>query len=97
MIKHCRFIILFFVVFVLSMTVFAQTGKKEKPKKRTTINFEDQLIKGEKQMPDLLYMLQKKKFNYKRLIRLRDDFIPEMEETGTEIEEIGKSSTRKKK
>ena len=91
MISPYRSIILFMVM-ILSMTTFAQSKSKKKGKpKRTTINFEDQLIKGEKQMPDLLYMLQKKKFNYKRLIRLREDFIPEMEETGTEIKEAGKT------
>ncbi len=89
----CKSIFLLFMI--LPVIAFAQSKKKGKPKKRTTINFEDQLIKGEKQMPDLLYMLQKKKFNYKRLIRLREDFIPEMEETGTEIEEAGKSSLKK--
>ena len=85
----------FLLFMILPVIAVAQSKKKGKPKKRTTINFEDQLIKGEKQMPDLLYMLQKKKFNYKRLIRLREDFIPEMEETGTEIEEAGKTSLKK--
>ena len=79
--------LLFFSVICSAQS--GKTKKKGKPK-RTTINFEDQLIKGERQMPDLLYMLRKKKFNYKRLIRLRDDFIPEMEETAAEIRESGK-------
>jgi hypothetical protein len=68
---------------------FAQDKEKGKSK-RTTINFEDQLIKGQNQKPDLLYLLQKKQFNYKRLIRLREDFLPEMRETSTEIEEGSK-------
>ncbi|MCB0377559.1 MAG: hypothetical protein KDD33_03640 [Bdellovibrionales bacterium] len=62
---------------------FAQSGKS----KRTTINFEDQLIKGQNQKPDLLYLLQKKQLNYKRLIRLREDFLPEMRESANEVEE----------
>lgn len=74
------------MVFLLSMAGFAQNKVSGGPK-RTTINFEDQLIKGQNQKPDLLYLLQKKQFNYKRLIRLREDFLPEMRETATEIEE----------
>lgn len=72
---------------------FAQ--KKGEGPKRTTINFEDQLIKGQNQKPDLLYLLQKKQFNYKRLIRLREDFLPEMRETATEIEEGSRIQLKK--
>jgi hypothetical protein len=44
--------------------------------KKTTVNFEDQLIEGQASKPDLMYLLQKKKFNYKKLIRLRENFLP---------------------
>lgn len=87
------FVLFLMIPFFLTVNTFAQSEKKGKPK-RTTISFEDQLIKGEKQMPDLLYMLRKKRFNYKRLIRLREDFIPEMEETGTEIKESVKTEEK---
>jgi hypothetical protein len=83
-----KILISFLAVFIFSMSAFAQK-KKGKPK-RTTINFEDQLIKGQNQKPDLLYLLQKKQFNYKRLIRLRENFLPEMRETATDIEEGSK-------
>lgn len=53
--------------------------------KKTTINFEDQLVEGQAQKPDLLYLLQKKKFNYKKLIRLRENFLPELRQTANEI------------
>ncbi len=72
-------------IVMVSLSAFAQ--KSSGKAKRTTINFEDQLIKGQNQKPDLLYLLQKKQFNYKRLIRLREDFLPEMRETATDIEE----------
>ncbi len=73
------------------LSVPSQAQDKSKGQsKRTTINFEDQLIKGQNQKPDLLYLLQKKQFNYKRLIRLREDFLPEMRETATEMEEGSK-------
>jgi hypothetical protein len=65
----------------------ADAGKKGS--KRTTINFEDQLIEGKTQKPELFYLLQKKQFNYKRLIRLREDFLPEMRRSGEEIQHKG--------
>ena len=78
------FAIILTLVLSFPLGVFAQNKKRPK---RTTINFEDQLIKGQNQRPDLLYLMQRKRFNYKRLIRLREDFLPEMEETATEIKE----------
>ncbi|NJL24565.1 MAG: hypothetical protein HC902_04940 [Calothrix sp. SM1_5_4] len=57
------------------------SGKQEKvdkDKKKTKIDFEDELVEGELKKPELFYLLQKKQFNFKRLIKLRDDFLPEM-------------------
>ncbi len=54
---------LFLRVTPTATTFFWQKKVKGKSK-RTTINFEDQLIKGQNQKPDLLYLLQKKQFNY---------------------------------
>lgn len=67
-------------------TATTTTSKKEK---RTTINFEDQLVEGQVQKPELFYLLQQRKFNYKRLIRLREDFLPEMRKTSEEISRKG--------
>jgi hypothetical protein len=53
----------------------------ENAKKRTNINFEDQLIRGEVQKPELFYIMQKKQFNFGRLIKLRENFLPEMRKT----------------
>jgi hypothetical protein len=64
-------------------------SKKAGGKKSTVVNFEDQLVEGEAQKPELFYLLQKKQFNYKRLIRLREDFLPEMRKTGEEIQRKG--------
>src|SRR4051812_48872241 len=54
-----------------------QTTKSGQPK-RTTIDFEDELVEGKTKNPELFYLLQKRQFNYKRLIRLRENFLPEM-------------------
>jgi hypothetical protein len=59
----------------------AKGGKK----KETSINFEDELVEGELKKPELFYLLQKKQFNFKRLIKLREDFLPEMRRDADEI------------
>jgi hypothetical protein len=84
--KSIVFKFLYLIIFLAPQLGMAQSKSPDSPK-RTTINFEDQLIKGQNQKPDLLYLLQKKQFNYKRLIRLREDFLPEMRESAIEIQE----------
>lgn len=96
MINLVKTFIILTTLFLLSTTSFAQS-KVKGASKRTTINFEDQLIKGQNQKPDLLYLLQKKQFNYKRLIRLRENFLPEMRETATEVEEGSKIKLKQPK
>ena len=54
-------------------------------KKKTKIDFEDELIEGELKKPELFYLLQKKQFNFKRLIKLREDFLPEMRRDADEV------------
>ena len=70
----------------------AKTEKASKPadkagagKKKTDIDFEDELVEGEVKKPELFYLLQKKQFNFKRLIKLREDFLPEMRRDGYTI------------
>ena len=58
---------------------------KAKKEKTTTLNFEDELVSGETSKPELFYLFQKKNFNYKRLIRLRENFLPEMRKTSEDI------------
>jgi hypothetical protein len=64
------------------------------PKSRTKgtrtqkLNFEDELVEGGTQKPELFYLFQKKNFNYKRLIKLRQNFIPEMRKTSEDIQRI---------
>lgn len=84
--KQLRFFTSYLVIIIaiigLSSSAFAQ-----KKRKRTTINFEDQLIKGQNQKPDVLTIFKRKNLNHKRLIRLRENFLPEMRETSSEIDE----------
>jgi hypothetical protein len=60
-----------------------QSGKAPK---RTSVDFEDQLVQGEVRKPELFYLLQKKQFNFGKLIKLRENFIPEMEKNSEDIE-----------
>lgn len=56
-------------------------------KERThTLSFEDELVEGANAKPELFYLFQKKNFNYKRLIKLRENFIPEMRKTSEEVQ-----------
>jgi len=63
----------------------ATAADKSGDKKKTKIDFEDELIEGELKKPELFYLLQKKQFNFKRLIKLREDFMPEMRRDGNEL------------
>lgn len=59
-------------------------GKKNEPRKQS-LTFEDELVEGSTQKPELFYLFQKKNFNYKRLIKLRENFIPEMRRTSEDV------------
>lgn len=74
------------VMILITVSVFAAETKDGK---RANIDFEDELVEGSAQKPELFYLLQKKRFNYKRLIKLREDFIPEMKGTAQVIQRRG--------
>jgi len=80
---------LLFLLCVAGFALFAQSSrgqsKAERDKRKTSINFEDELIEGEVKKPELFYLLQKKQFNFKRLIKLRENFLPEMRRTAEDI------------
>ncbi|OFZ11622.1 MAG: hypothetical protein A2Z20_01240 [Bdellovibrionales bacterium RBG_16_40_8] len=78
---------MFTVIIILFFTTFvgATESKRSGEKKSTSINFEDELVEGEVKKPELLYLLQKKQFNFKRLIKLRENFLPEMDQTSESI------------
>jgi hypothetical protein len=61
---------------------------KGKATRTQKLNFEDELVEGSTQKPELFYLFQKKNFNYKRLIKLRQNFIPEMRKNSEDIQRI---------
>lgn len=66
----------------------AEPAMGSKESKKQTLSFEDELIEGGAQKPELFYLLQQKNFNYKRLIKLRENFLPEMRRTAEDIQRI---------
>jgi hypothetical protein len=66
-------------------TTTTTTTKKER---KATLNFEDELVEGGTQKPELFYLFQKKNFNYKRLIKLRENFLPEMRRSAEDIQRV---------
>lgn len=61
---------------------------KPKTERKQTLNFEDELVEGSAQKPELFYLFQKKNFNYKRLIKLRENFLPEMRRNSEDIQRL---------
>lgn len=60
--------------------------------KKATLNFEDELVEGSTQKPELFYLFQKKNFNYKRLIKLRENFLPELKNNAENVQRVRSSN-----
>jgi len=72
--------------FAMASRALAQTADAgKKGTKRTTINFEDQLIEGRTQKPELFVLLQNRMNNSRRLFKLRENFLPEMRKTAEDV------------
>lgn len=81
------------MAFAIGETAIAQSSapkaeagdSAKKGSKRTTINFEDQLIEGRAQKPELFVLLQNRMNNSRRLFKLRENFLPELRKTGEDV------------
>lgn len=81
-----KFVLILIIIFSISLVKnMASAADTSTNKKRTNINFEDQLIRGEVQKPELFYILQKKQFNFSKLIKLRENFLPEMKKSAEDV------------
>lgn len=47
--------------------------------KKFNVKFDDEMIKGVTEKPELEYLFQRSDVNFKKLIRLRENFIPEVQ------------------
>jgi hypothetical protein len=87
------------VAVVISFSTFsshnlyaAQETPPEKQERKKALSFEDELVEGSTQKPELFYLFQKKNFNYKRLIKLRENFLPEMRKTSEDLQRVRSSN-----
>lgn len=71
-----------------STTTTTTTTTTKRADRKQSLNFEDELVEGAAQKPELFYLFQKKNFNYKRLIKLRENFLPEMRRTTEDIQRV---------
>lgn len=69
-------------------TTTTTTTKNTTVQRKAVLNFEDELVEGGTQKPELFYLFQKKNFNYKRLIKLRENFLPEQRRTAEDIQRV---------
>ncbi|MFS4459658.1 hypothetical protein [Bdellovibrio sp. HCB2-146] len=96
MIRLLRKITILLVVMSACGTAFAQSSEttttttttSTKKERKAQLNFEDELVEGGTQKPELFYLFQKKNFNYKRLIKLRENFLPEMRRSTEDIQRV---------
>ncbi len=66
----------------------ASAATATKTNRKQTLNFEDELVQGTAQKPDLFYLFQRKDMNQGRLIKLRQNFLPEMRKTTEDIQRV---------
>lgn len=78
----------FFTALVLSLFWGLATVAQTKTESKQSINFEDELVEGTAQKPDFFYLFQKNNFKFKELIKLRENFIPEMRKTAEDIQKL---------
>lgn len=69
-------------------TTTTTTTTTKTTQRKATLSFEDELVEGGTQKPELFYLFQKKNFNYTRLIKLRENFLPEMRRTSEDIQRV---------
>jgi hypothetical protein len=63
---------------------------QEKEVKKQVLSFEDELVEGAVSKPELFYLLEKKSSSFKRLLKLRKNFLPEMRRTSADIHAGGR-------
>ncbi len=85
-------IIMIFMVILVSLQVEEVSAQAtfigSKANRKQTLNFEDELVEGSAQKPELFYLFQKKNFNYTRLVKLRENFLPEMRKTAEDMQRL---------
>ena len=57
----------------------AQSGaESSKSPKKIVIEFDNELVGGKRESPELDYLFSRKEANYKKMMKLRENFLPEV-------------------
>jgi hypothetical protein len=80
------FLFVCFFIMINANAAEVATSSAAKKERKQSLSFEDELVEGATQKPELFYLFQRKNFNYKRLIRLRENFLPEVRRTSEDIQ-----------
>ena len=76
----------FFLLVVFALSCFSGLAEaKEPPPRRIKLKFDYDDIKGSNPAPDMSLIQTQKNFNFKKLIKIRENFIPEAEVGGGAI------------
>ena len=67
--------------FAQGKTTVVQEADRTVFRKKTVIDFTDVAVEGELTKPEGTYALSKKKTNFKSLIKVRDNFVPELQKS----------------
>jgi len=67
-------------------TALADNNSAKKEPRKQSLTFEDEMVEGSTQKPELFYLFQKKNFNFTRMIKLRDNFLPEMKRSAEDVQ-----------
>lgn len=77
------------LILIGPLSAMAQASGKQQPTRQnprtTVLSFEDELIQGDASSPDLFVILKNKNLNFGKLLKLRENFIPEMRQTRQDV------------
>ncbi len=68
-------------VFAQGKTTVVQEADKTVFRKKTVIDFTDVAVEGDLTKPEGSYAISKKKTSFKSLIKVRDNFVPELQKS----------------
>ena len=68
--------LIFTVLILLSLHAFSEEKKNKKPK--TSVLEFDESLRGEARKPQISSLFDSRKFDFKKIIKLRENFLPEM-------------------
>lgn len=72
-------------ILILLMSFSAVSVQAQIKNKKTTINFDDQLVEGKRFGPDILLSTKPGDRVFKKLVRLRENFLPELRQSSQDL------------